>query len=118
MALIWNLIRRQSGMIRVEVVMERVPQPIETTPVDSEVGVDEKKGIAETASGSNPTQSPKARLDIGIKQLINKLNLLNFQGLNLSIVFRHRTYKRTKTLLARPTPCKNDRLDLHLDIFR
>ena len=90
--------------------MERVPQPIETAPVDSEVGCDEKKGIAETTTGSNLTQTPKSRLDIGIKQLINKLNLLNFQGLNLNIVFRHRTYKRTKTLLARPTPCKDERL--------
>ena len=63
--------------------MEHVPQSIDKASVDvgTEVGCDEKKGISKTDRGSIPAQRPKSRHDIGIKQLINKLNLLNFQGL-------------------------------------
>ncbi len=48
--------------------------------------------------------------DISFKQLINKLNHLNFQDENITVIFNHTKYPRSLKLPATPLPCHNQRL--------
>ena len=98
----------------VEVEMEQVPQPTRAISPNSEVGRDEKKIIFESPDSPDTlrTQNEKPALhaEVSLRQLINKLNLLNFQEQCISVVFRHRIYQRTRTFKVRPLPCQDARL--------
>lgn len=93
-----------------EVEMEQFQRPNQSTSPDTEVGRDEKTSITQPPTTPDPSFIAKRPPDISLKQLINKLNLLNFQNQSVSVVFRHRIYRRTMTLQAQPQPCQ----DAHL----
>ena len=90
--------------------MEQLHQPPQSTSPDTEVGQDEKSSIVQPPLLRDPAPVPRSHPDISLKQLINKLNLLNFHNQSLSVVFRHRIYQRTVTLQAQPQPCQDARL--------
>ncbi len=48
--------------------------------------------------------------NLSLKQLINKINHINFQDLNITVVFQHKKYQRVLNLAAYPLPCQNQRL--------
>ena len=48
---------------------------------------------------------------VGKKQLINRLNSLNFQDLPILVTLKHKKYDTTISVKAMPQPCTGDRLD-------
>lgn len=90
--------------------MEQLDRPAHTTSPDTEVGQSEKTSIALPPITPDKISATQPLTDISLKQLINILNLLNFQGQTLSVVFKHRIYSRTITLQACPLPCEDTHL--------
>ncbi len=91
--------------------MDRAQPNSPSTLPSAEVGPGEKeqltKGRAHADTG-HPGK-PKHR-QISRQQIINKINLLNFQERPLSLIFRHHKYDRFIRLAARPLPCKDNQL--------
>ncbi len=61
-------------------------------------------------TGENTQEQGKK---VGRKQLINKLNYINFQDGTILVHFKHVKYKNTLNLLAKPHPCQGDQLDCY-----
>lgn len=79
-------------------------------PSTTEVSRSEKASMIDptsTASDHNDTVKPRT---IGRRQLINKLNHLNFLDRTISVVFKHNKYPRTLAISAQPLPCHDSRL--------
>ena len=51
---------------------------------------------------------------IKLKQLINKINYINFQGGTVNSVFRHKNYNRSILLDAKPSSCTNNKVSCFL----
>jgi hypothetical protein len=76
----------------------------------TEVGPDEK---AQVNKGNEPplrSHALKPKKQYHLKQLINKLNHLNFQDLHITAVFQHTKYPRSLSIAAFPMPCQDELL--------
>ena len=80
------------------------------TPPTAEVSHAEKEQIAGSAASATVTEEPTRSINVSQKQLVNKLNHLNFSDHTITIVFKHVKYPRTLTLSAHPLPCNDKRL--------
>ena len=80
------------------------------TPPTAEVSHAEKEQIAGSAASATVTEEPTRSINVSQKQLVNKLNHLNFSDHTITIVFEHVKYPRTLTLSAHPLPCNDKRL--------
>lgn len=54
---------------------------------------------------------PRKERRVSLKQLINKLNFVNFQNGTVLLNFRHSRFQRPFTLKVRPTPCTGEILE-------
>lgn len=87
--------------------MERVIEAVQLTPQSTEVSPQEKEQITAADRDLSTLESKTVEREISQRQLIDKLNNLNFQDSTLNIVFRHKQYPRDLTLQAQPLPCHN-----------
>ncbi len=91
--------------------MERAQPNSPSTLASAEVGPGEKDQLAKSrAADHHRTPAGRERRRISRQQIINKINLLNFQERTLSLIFRHHKYRRIIRIAARPLPCKDHRL--------
>lgn len=90
--------------------MERIVESIPSLPPDREADREENRQVARPDFLDDPFDASLPEKQISRRQLINKLNSLNFQDRALSVVFQHREYPRTLTLQAYPLPCQGARL--------
>ncbi len=91
--------------------MERAQPNSPGTFPSAEVGLGEKEQLVKgRAADQNRTPGRKKRPQISRQQIINKINLLNFQDRTLALIFRHHKYKRIIRLAARPLPCRDQQL--------
>lgn len=58
-----------------------------------------------------PDPDPEKGKSVGKRQLVNKLNYLNFQDRTILVNFKHKKYGNIVSLQAKPLPCAGDRLD-------
>ncbi len=89
--------------------MEGAPH-IVPSPSTTEVSGSEKDQIVRSTS---PLPSPSEKVpqkNLSLKQLINTINHINFQDLNITVVFQHNKYQRVLNLPAYPLPCQDQRL--------
>jgi hypothetical protein len=89
--------------------MEGAPHIASSAPA-TQVSGKEKDQIAQAAT---PSQTPIGKpppKNLSLKQLINTINHINFQDLNITVVFQHNKYQRILNLPAYPLPCKDERL--------
>jgi hypothetical protein len=90
--------------------MERAPITAPLIDPDSEVSPKEKDEIVrQPAVYSEPEQSSNKH-KLGLSQLINKLNHINFLDQTVTIVFKHRKYPRNLIIKAYPLPCHDEHL--------
>jgi hypothetical protein len=76
----------------------------------TEVSRKEKAHVIDTSEPpSGPGDTDECRT-IGRRQLINKLNHLNFLDGTITVVFKHKKYPRTRAITAQPLPCRDHRL--------
>jgi hypothetical protein len=76
----------------------------------TEVSRNEKAYVMDTLSiPSEPGDAAECRT-LSRRQLINKLNHLNFLDHTIAVVFKHNKYPRTRTIHAQPLPCRDHRL--------
>jgi hypothetical protein len=76
----------------------------------TEVGPDEKDQVNKSTAPAARTDTPKAKKQYSLKQLINKLNHINFQDLQITAVFQHTKYPRALSIAAFPMPCQDELL--------
>jgi len=86
-------------------------QPAKDSSADLQISAPEKNSIYEVSRRITEEKGLEDRKPVSKNQLINKLNFINFQDSTLLINFKHRNYQRRLTLLARPQPCLDNRLD-------
>lgn len=81
-------------------------------PCDTQVSQDEKGQISSSVESKDSAgkNEPSDLKQYNLKQLINKLNHINFQDLPITIVFKHQKYPRRLTLSAFPLPCSDNNL--------
>ena len=90
--------------------MERMRGQAPAHPADSEVTREEKDQISGVDASDHLFDIPLSEKQISRRQLINKLNNLNFKDQTLTAVFEHRDYPRTLPLQVYPLPCQDARL--------
>jgi hypothetical protein len=90
--------------------MERVIEASQLTPQKTEVSREEKDHFAAHDADGQTFESQRVDKEISRRQLIDKLNNLNFQDRPIHIVFRHKLYPRDLNLRAYPQPCHDARL--------
>lgn len=71
------------------------------------------KSSLRLANSSQTETGEKKRRNIPLSRLINLLNRINFQDGDIILHFRHRKYKHTITVLAKPQICNDDFLRCH-----
>ncbi len=76
----------------------------------TEVGPNEKAQVSKSSDLPSRSDPPKSKRQYSLKQLINKLNHLNFQDLHISAVFQHTKYPRALSFSAFPMPCQDELL--------
>jgi hypothetical protein len=76
----------------------------------TEVGPGEKAQVSKNTELASSPDAPKPKRQYSLKQLINKLNHLNFQDLHITAVFQHTKYPRSLSLEAFPMPCRDELL--------
>ena len=86
-------------------------QPAKDSDADPQISAPEKNSIYEVSRRITEEKGLEDRKPVSKNQLINKLNFINFQDSTLLINFKHRNYHTRLTLLARPHPCLDHRLD-------
>lgn len=79
-------------------------------PSTAEVSHAEKAQITSTTAQEGTFENAAHSINVSQKQLINKLNHLNFSDHTITIVFKHIKYPRTLTLSAHPLPCNDQKL--------
>ncbi len=89
--------------------MKRAPDTA-LPPPNSEVSLNEKEQITTSSAPSMHTEDGLHTVKFSQKQLINKLNHLNFSDHKITIIFKHIKYARTLTLTAQPLPCDSEKL--------
>jgi hypothetical protein len=87
-------------------VIEQMKEIAEERPHDSRSGE-----TAEVATASSDS-SPKNVHNLNRKFLINKLNHLNFSSTPVELLFCSNEFAHTRTIMAHPQPCRDDRCDL------
>lgn len=90
--------------------MERANLHTDPVPTDTTVTSNEKRLIS-----ANPTPTPAVDVactskKISMRQLINKLNYINFLDKPLYVNYRHKQYHRELSIKAKPQPCQDNRL--------
>lgn len=90
--------------------MERIAEKIQVSPQATEVGPGEKDRISQPQIPPDEQEYQFPERELSRRQLINKLNNLNFQERPVHVVFRHNTYDREITLKAIPQPCQDKQL--------
>jgi len=99
----------ESELVMMRSNMEGAPH-IAPSPSTTEVSGSEKDQITRSAT---PPPSPSEKIpqkNLSLKQLINTINHINFQDLNITVVFQHNKYQRVLNLPAYPLPCQDQRL--------
>ncbi len=89
--------------------MKQAPRKAALPPA-TEVGRKEKDLIADQASAAFHHDEAAGHRTLGRKQLINKLNHINFLDRTITVVFKHNKYDRTLVIPAQPLPCHDRRL--------
>jgi hypothetical protein len=97
------------GVKKQRLRMERMTEQVPVDPPSTEVSSEEKNQICDPEF-YHPVDGPATERVISRRQLINKLNNLNFQDRTVNIVFRHKIYPRDLTVKAYPQPCQDMRL--------
>ena len=92
--------------LRVEQMIKQAP----STPLSTEVSREEKDRLSRSDLLLREWESEESEKEINQRQLINKLNSLNFRGQTVHIIFRHKNFPRTITFNAFPLPCKTPHL--------
>lgn len=90
--------------------MERTVAQNQSFLSNTEVSREEKSQVARLESYDALFDTPLPEKEISRRQLINKLNSLNFRDQTVRVIFEHRDYSRTLALKAYPLPCRNERL--------
>lgn len=90
--------------------MEGINQHPDAAQTDTAVSPKEKLLIAPPPPPSPAAKKACAPGQISQRQLINKLNRINFLDNPLYVNFRHRHYHRELAIRARPLPCMDNRL--------
>ena len=90
--------------------MERTVAEHQSFLSNTEVSREEKSQVARLETYDALLDIPLPEKEIGRRQLINKLNSLNFRDQTVKVIFEHRDYARTLALKAYPLPCKDARL--------
>ena len=90
--------------------MERTVAEHQSFLSNTEVSREEKSQVARLETYDALLDIPLPEKEIGRRQLINKLNSLNFRDQTVRVIFEHRDYARTLALKAYPLPCKDARL--------
>lgn len=85
-------------------------QQNELSPPSSKVSREEKQQLKASIQLTHNQKNHTPHKQFSLKQLINKLNHINFQDLNITAIFQHSKYPRTLSLPALPMPCSNERL--------
>lgn len=90
--------------------MERANLHSDPAPTDTTVTSNEKRLIS-----ANPIPTPAVDVactskKISMRQLINKLNYINFLDKPLYVNYRHNQYHRELSIKAKPQPCQDSRL--------
>lgn len=94
-------------MMRTDINQAKQNDP---SPPATEVSRKEKDRINQSSGvGEDPSDSISKK-QYSLKQLINKLNHLNFQDLHITAVFQHNKYPRSLSISAFPMPCRNEKL--------
>ncbi len=78
-----------------------------STPTSTAVGSEEKAQISGSTEDGARSDSSNPKHQFSLKQLINKLNHLNFQDLHITAVFQHNKYPRSLSIAAFPMPCRD-----------
>lgn len=89
--------------------MKRAPDNA-LPPPTAEVSHAEKEQITGSAASASAAEDTTRSIKVSQKQLINKLNHINFSDHAITIVFQHVKYPRTLTLSAHPLPCNDQKL--------
>jgi hypothetical protein len=96
----------ESELVMTRSNMEGAPHIAPSTPA-TQVSGKEKDQIAQAVMPSrNPIEKPPPK-NLSLKQLINTINHINFQDLNITVVFQHNKYQRVLNLQAYPLPCQD-----------
>ncbi len=88
--------------------MERANLVPDAEQADTAVSSQEKLLISPPPSPAVPPACKSQQ--ISQRQLINKLNYLNFREKPLYVNFRHKQYHRSLSIKANPQPCQDNRL--------
>ncbi len=89
--------------------MEGAPHIAPLLPT-TEVSNSEKDQIARPLASSHLSSEKHPQKNLSLNQLINTINHINFQDLNITVVFQHNKYERVLNLQAYPLPCQDERL--------
>ncbi len=90
--------------------MERASLYPETAQAETAVNADEKLLISAIPPSSPEVENASPSRPISQRQLINKLNYLNFLDKPLYVNFRHKQNHRALSIKAKPQPCQDNRL--------
>lgn len=90
--------------------MERANLFPDAAQADTTVSPQEKLLISATPPPSPDVEAACSSKQISQRQLINKLNYLNFRDKPLYVNFRHKQYHRALSIKAKPQPCQDNRL--------
>lgn len=85
-------------------------QQNDLSPPATEVSSDEKSQISHTQNVAAEQENRTFERKYSLRQLINKLNHLNFQDLPITAVFQHNKYPRSLSLSAFSLPCSDNKL--------
>lgn len=81
-----------------------------STPLSTEVSREEKDRLSRADMLLRDWESEESEKEINQRQLVNKLNSLNFRDQTVHVIFRHKHFPRTITFNAFPLPCKDSQL--------
>ena len=68
-------------------------------------------GMRKIESTSNLSAGNRPVINVSKKQLINRLNYINFQNDTVLLKLKHRRFEHSISLPAKTRPCNNDQLD-------
>jgi hypothetical protein len=89
--------------------MKQAPRNATLAPT-TEVCSNEKAYITDPTSPPSDSIDTAKHKTLGRRQLINKLNHINFLDRTITVVFKHNKYPRTLAIPAQPLPCHDSRL--------
>ncbi|WP_319526406.1 PilZ domain-containing protein [uncultured Desulfosarcina sp.] len=90
--------------------MERANLYPDEIQAETAVGSEERQRLATHPAPPPKVETERTAKTIGLGQLINKLNHLNFVDKPLFVNFRHKRYPRMLSIKASPQPCQDEHL--------